>query len=66
MFEIIRAKLTSKHLNDIFIGDLESKKPVDWPKISTICMKFELLRRNTKCLFPTIGKGVVMILSCCC
>ena len=34
--EIIKAELTSRHPNDILAKDLESKKPVNWPKIFLI------------------------------
>ena len=40
---------TSRHSNDILARGLESKKPIDWPRIPlVIIMTFESLQRNIK------------------
>ena len=60
--EIVKAELTSKHLNDTLASGLESKKPVDWPKILlAIIMTFDLLWWSTKCLFLPIRKATAMV-----
>lgn len=52
ILEIIKAKLINRHLNDILIRDLESKKSSNWPKILLIIiMMFELLQRSIKYFF---------------
>ena len=62
MPEIIKAKLTSRYLDNILAGGLESKRSVDWPRILlAIIVTFESLQHSTKCLFLLIRKAAATI-----
>ena len=62
MPKIIKAELTSKPLNNILVGSLESKKLFNESKILlAIIVMFELLRYNIKYLFLPIEIVAVMV-----
>ena len=56
--KIIKAKITSRHPNNTLVGNLKSKKAIDWPIILLICVTFESLQRNIK----THIKGLLRLL----
>ena len=59
--KIIKAELTSRHLNDTLADGLKSKKIIDWPRILLIYMTFESPQYTHKCLFLLIEKATAMI-----